>query len=73
MDTEQIQQRMRERRATIDATLDRVSRATAAARRRSVPAVMAIAASIAALMLWKRYRNSRRAPGPRHVRLLAAG
>jgi hypothetical protein len=70
MDTEQIQQQMRERRAAIDTKLDQLSCAAATARRRSVPALLAMAASVAALMLWKRYRRGRTSVGRRRLHAL---
>jgi hypothetical protein len=72
MDSEQIQQQMRIRRAAIDAKLDLLVDATATARCRGVPALIAIATT-AAIMLWVRRRSARKAV-PRHSKsLLRAG
>ena len=60
MDSEQIQQQMRIRRAAIDAKLDLLLDATATARRRGLPASIAIATTVA-IMLWVRRRRARTA------------
>ncbi len=72
MDSEQIQQQMRIRRAAIDAKLDLLVQATARARRRGLPALIAIATT-AAFMLWVRRRRARKATLRHPQTLLRAG
>lgn len=74
MDTQQIQQQMRVRRAAIDAKLDLIAQSTATARRLTTPALIGIASVVGALILWVRRRNAQRALAARPTaRLLAAG
>ncbi len=74
MDTQQIEQQMRVRRAAIDAKLDLIAKATAPARRRAVPALIGVTSALGALVFWMRRRRAQRAlitrPRPR---LVAAG
>lgn len=73
MDTQQIQQQMRVRRAAIDAKLDVIAQSTATVRRRSVPALIGIASVAGVFMLWFRRRNAQRALAARPTpRLLPA-
>ena len=60
MDAEQIQQQMRMRRAAIDAKLDQLQMATAAARRRSAVAVLVMASAGILALLWSRRRARRK-------------
>ena len=60
MDTQQIEQQMRERRATIDAKLDLLTRSAASAWRRGLPAVLGMAGAVAGLAAWSRRRGERR-------------
>ena len=72
MDSEQIQQQMRIRRAAIDAKLDVLVDAAATVRRRGLPALIAIT-TWAAIVLWVRRRRAGKAV-PRHSKsLLRAG
>jgi hypothetical protein len=72
MDSEQIQRQMRMRRAAIDAKLDLLLRATATARRRGLPTVIAIV-SMTALVVWIRRRSARKAVPRGPQGLLRAG
>jgi hypothetical protein len=56
MDSEQIQQQMRVRRAAIDARLDDLHAATIAASRRSAIAVLLVASAGVLAMVWVRRR-----------------
>ena len=75
MDSEQIQQQMRVRRAAIDAKLDALQAAMCTARRRSAAAVLITASvSLLAIFLVRRRaprRNARRPPGA--LRLAKSG
>ena len=71
MDTQQIQQQMRMRRASIDANLDVLRQTITRARRRTVPALIALASVLIAGMVWKR-RTARRVvvrPAPRLLQM----
>lgn len=68
MDTEQIEQRMRVRRAAIDAKLDLLARQTATARRFGVGAIAVVIGTVATALIWTRWRRRRRA-----VRVRALG
>ena len=72
MDTEQIQQQMRNRRAAIDGKLDLLAGRVLLARRRIMPAVIAVASVAGALVaIWVRKRNARKAVLARMPRLKA--
>ena len=74
MDTEQIQQQMRVRRAAIDAKLDLIATGTAVVRRRTLPAVVGMLSALAAGIVWARRRSKQRAlQAPHTPRLLTAG
>jgi hypothetical protein len=75
MDAEQIQQDMRARRAAIDARLDQITQQAAVARRRTVPALVAIVSALVAVKMWLRWRAHRKElpEGRRAPRLLTAG
>lgn len=59
MDTEQIQQAMRVRRAAIDVKLDLLVGRMATVRR-SVPAALAVMLVVSAIAMWARRRAVRR-------------
>lgn len=78
MDTEQIEQRMRVRRAAIDAKLDLLARQTATARRFGVGAIAVVIGTVATALIWTQWRRRRavrvRALGtPRVVRVGSFG
>ena len=60
MDTEQIQQRMRLRRAAIDEKLDLLTIETRATRRNSLRVLGALALAAATAVVWTRRRRKRR-------------
>ena len=72
MDSEQIQQQMRERRAAIDAKLDQLQAATSAASRRSAVAFLLVASAGVLTMLLVRRRARQRTKRQRGVIRLAA-
>ena len=73
MDTQQIQQQMRARRAAIDAKLDLINQATSTLRRRGLPALIAIVSTVCAFLVWARRRTARKAVRGTSPRLLTAG
>ena len=72
MDSEQIQQQMRERRAAIDAKLDDLQAATIAASRRTATAFLLVASVGVLAMLMVRRRAHQRTKRQRGAIRLAA-
>ena len=72
MDSEQIEQQMRATRALIDAKLDLLARRTEAARRRALPAVVAVACTLVATIGWMYWRTRRKVAATDAPRLLKA-
>jgi hypothetical protein len=73
MDTQQIQQQMRVRRAAIDAKLDLLDHTATEVRRRSMPVLIAAVSALSLILMWTRRRATRKALPGRSPRLLPAG
>ena len=73
MDTEQIQQQMRNRRAAIDYKIDLLNLRGRAARHQLVPMAAVVAVVLAGSFVVRRYlRSRRRTAARRRLRIVAA-